>query len=121
MLSTNSHTSVDHKLELMEKILLSDNFYREFDLSSLYLFVNILVHEKFIFYNFFEKVFVEAYSAWQADNSKRFAEILKRITFLIAKICELMSYYTRKCSIGWHSDEPVLRNFNQYHQDLLYR
>ena len=95
MLSQNVLATVDNKMELLTKILSSENFYADFDLSSLYLFIHILVHEKFIFYNFFEKVFVETYLEWQNTGSKIAAEFLKRISFVIAKLCKLISYHPR--------------------------
>lgn len=94
MLSKNVLGAVDNKIESLERILLSENFYTDFDLSSLYLFIHILVHEKFIFYNFFEKIFVEMYVEWQSKCSKRSAETLKRVAFVLAKICKLTSYNT---------------------------
>lgn len=100
MINKNMLSSVENKMDLLERILLSSSFYTDFDMSSLYLFVHILVHEKFIFYNFFEKIFVETYVEWQSKGSKKAAELLKRVTFVLAKICQLISYHTRADSSG---------------------
>lgn len=93
-LSENMLSTVDNKMNYLERILTSDNFYESFDISNLYLFIHMLVHEKFIFYNFFEKLFVEIYVESHKNFSQSPKEILKRITTIIAKICNLKSYCT---------------------------
>jgi len=118
MLNKSMLSTVENKMELLERILQTSSFYADFDMSSLYLFVHILVHEKFIFYNFFEKIFVESYVEWQSKSSKKSIELLNRVTFVLAKICYIISHDPGPCCSRQHSAEPVLRHPDQYHKDL---
>lgn len=110
MLNKSMLSSVENKMELLERILQGNNFYTDFDMSSLYLFVHILVHEKFIFYNFFEKVFVESYVEWQSKSSKKSIELLNRVTFVLAKLCNIISHNTRPRRTWQHSAESVFHH-----------
>ena len=75
----------------MQNIIESMDVSKEMDLPEIYVFICMLLNDELIFFNFFENLFVETFLAYKRTKSAESLNLMKKIIFIISRICKLNS------------------------------